>query len=368
MPSSALAPDAASAPAAAPPSPPTAIDAAWKAVAAPARAFRDAVVAAAQEVRAMLGPVPAASDGKDSLASTSTSTSTLGAFGAGRIDLDRFASLAGKPRSVEAPARARLTAALQVLESIAAREPRDLFHATVPAGHRLGDAVSAALSSLGRAFGAARVAGLLRAGRAEGATREDGLRSFPHALWNRRERRVAPPVVVEVAGADLRAGDLAEFLDGTQKIVLVVRGDGAPAPLVRLVTPGTFVLQTVDGTGLDRFAAAGGPAVAAIFPDAREDVARFVHDPAFGPAPWQRFAIAALPKDPPRHGLSGWSAEQQADEVRHLVACAERPPQGCASHAPAGPGAAPGAPPPASDPARKLAAWLLSNVHLDDPV
>jgi hypothetical protein len=34
--------------------------------------------------------------------------------------------------------------------------------------------------------------------------------------------------VVEVDGGDLQAGGLAEFLDGAQKIVLVVRGPAPP--------------------------------------------------------------------------------------------------------------------------------------------
>ena len=44
----------------------------------------------------------------------------------------------------------------------------------------------------------------------------------------------------------------ATSLDGREKIVLVVRGTVAPAPLARCITPGTLVLQTADGTGLDR--------------------------------------------------------------------------------------------------------------------
>ncbi len=78
--------------------------------------------------------------------------------------------------------------------------------------------------------------------------------------------------MVAVDGSEVHAGALAEFADGREKLVLVVRGASAPAPLARCITPGTLVLQTDDGRGLDRVAAFDGPAIAAIVPEGAADV------------------------------------------------------------------------------------------------
>jgi hypothetical protein len=229
----------------------------------------------------------------------------------------------------------------------------------VPAGGDLRAGVARALADLGRAFGAVRTFEVARSGGRRAGEAAAALDGFPYARWSRGERRAAPPLVVAVDGADLRAGVLAEFLDGAQKIVLVVRGPCAPAALVRLVTPGTFVLQSADGTGLDRFAEWGGPGIAALVPDT---AARFAHDPAGGAAAWQRLSVAHLPEGDPRISVGGASGAQQAEELRQLRMLAARP------EAPPGAVAVPvaGAAPQAADPADKLAAWLLSQVDLSD--
>jgi hypothetical protein len=152
-----------------------------------------------------------------------------------------------------------------------------------------------------------------------------------------------------VNGADVRAGGLAEFLDGGVHIVLIVDGPCAPAPLARLVTPGTVVLQTTDATGVDVFSRFEGPAVMALVPPA---AACFVHDPNGGRAAWQRLRIWNRPTTLPRHALGGSSAWQQAEELRQVDALAERPSlEGAPVEAlvPAGSG----------DPADRLASWLL---------
>jgi hypothetical protein len=102
---------------------------------------------------------------------------------------------------------------------------------------------------------------------------------LPFEEWTKAERQARPPIVLRVQGTDLHAGGLERFLDGGQHIVLIVEGPSSPAPLARLVTPGTLVLQTNDEFGLEEFANATGPAIAAIVPDT---AARFLHDPGAG--------------------------------------------------------------------------------------
>ncbi len=121
----------------------------------------------------------------------------------------------------------------------------------------------------------------MRGGRYRPAEHDSLLDAAEFRAWNKAERRFAPPLVVEVDGADLHAGALLDFADGREKIVLVVRGAMPPAPLVRCITPGTFVLQTVDGTRPRPLAAFDGPAIAALVP---EGAAVFLHDPGAGAA------------------------------------------------------------------------------------
>ncbi len=164
--------------------------------------------------------------------------------------------------------------------------------------------------------------------------------------------------MVDIDGGDLRAASLAEFIDGRQRILLVVEGECPPAPLVRLIAPGTFVLQTHDGSGLDRLAAWQGPGIAALVPDC---AVQFVHDPAAGAASWERLQILSVPERPPRRPVSGLSVAQQIEEMDLLQSLAARPAGAAAAASPAGAAAA------AADPADRLATWLLSQVDLSDP-
>jgi hypothetical protein len=134
--------------------------------------------------------------------------------------------------------------------------------------------------------------------------------------------------------------------------VLLVDGRAAPAPLARLIAPGTFVMQSEDGSQLSRLAAFDGPGVAAIFEE-RGMAARFVHDPSGGGRLADRLEVTHLP-DRPRSRVAGVSAERQAEELawlRELQALA------AAAAAPS-PGSAAAGPQPAT-PADQLAAWLL---------
>ena len=130
--------------------------------------------------------------------------------------------------------------------------------------------------------------------------------------------------------------------------------------LARLIAPGTFVLQTSDATGLERFAAWDGPGVLALVPD---EAARFVHDPAAGATVWDRLTVTFLPSEPPRKPIGGLSAAQQAEELALLAALASKP-AGAAVEPGAGSGSVAAA--AAADPVDKLAAWLLRQADQGD--
>ena len=280
---------------------------------------------------------------------------SLGRFGEGRIDAAGFAALFPPVVTSSPEALAALERALVIVRAV--RERGDaLFVVNVAPGQRLGAALDDALAAVGRAFGAVVLAEFVRSGRHE-PDEERLLQAQPFRLWNKTERRFAPPLVVLVDGADLQAGALMDFADGREKIVLVVRGASPPAPLARCVTPGTFVLQTVDGSGLDRVAAFDGPAVAALVP---EGAAVFLHDPAGGKEPWQRMSVKHIPAAP-KKALGGQSAWQMAEDLRIVVDLATTP----FSVPVAGPG--PAAPAVgAADATDKIAAWLLGQAGLQD--
>jgi hypothetical protein len=227
----------------------------------------------------------------------------------------------------------------------------DLFRVTLDGKTTLHDAVAARLADLGRAFGAARVAR-----DAEAQLPPDrhaaALERFPFGRWNKDERRLAPPLVVETRGADLLAAGLAEFLDGHVKLALVVSGDTSPAPLARLIAPGTYVQQAGALSDLAGFVAWEGPGIAALVP---EGGGRFVHDPRAGRSASDRLRIQHLP-DAPRKGIDGISVTQQADELALLLSLSQ--PAGTPAGGPAAAAAAP------ADPAGQLSAWLLAHTDL----
>jgi len=304
-----------------------------------AEAHRSAVAEAGEELRGLL-----AETGSDADAGS------LGAFASGRIDFGRFAGVLSRARTLDAATTARIRAASEVLRELSARTAEKAHVVHVPQGGSIRAAVSEALAESGRAFGAAHVAAAARQHASAGSDAVY-LRAYPFAAWNARERKISPPLVLDVDGADLRAGDLAEFLDGNVKIAVVVRGDCCPAALVRLVTPGVFVAQFGDAAGFARLAKCAGPGVAALVPDR---AAHFVHDPSAGKAVWERLTVVRSPADGFRRAVGPYSVEQQAEEMRQLAALATKP------AAPAAAVAAAPAPAAPADPVDRLAAWLLA--------
>jgi hypothetical protein len=272
----------------------------------------------------------------------------LGQFGGSRIDAALFAAL-GAPRSaLDYASRVRIEDAARVLRALDTLDD-NAFVVDVPQDGHLRFAVASALADLGRAFGAVATIELARAGRFETNAHAGLIDGLAFDRWGKAERNAAPPLIVRVNHQELHAGALADFLDGAVHIALVVDGPCAPAPLVRLVTPGTLVLQTTDTTGVDLFSKFDGPAVMALVPSS---AACFIHDPNGGRSAWQRLRVWNRPTALPRKALGGLSARQQAEELLQLDALSERPSlEGAAldSLIPAGSG----------DPTDRLASWLL---------
>jgi hypothetical protein len=308
--------------------------------------YRSAVAATLEAVRGQL-----ASGQSDVMSRAERLQVQLGPFAAGRIDATRLATFVDGRRSLDASARQRLQRAAAVLDGLIAAGT-DLFHAAVPPGGDLRDGVAAQIATIGRAFAAARVVTAAPAGAAvTGLDEEAALGTFPFGWWSAAERKLAPPLVVTVSGADLAAGALASFVDGTQKLVLVVDGACPPAPLVRLITPGVLVMQAHDPAEIARLAAWRGAAVAALVPSM---AARFVHDPSGGPEAWQRLSFEA-PRESRLARLGAFTASQQAEDLRQLEALGARP-----AAPPAGERAAAAT----AEPVDRLAAWLVQQANV----
>lgn len=315
------------------------------AVAAARDDYRSALIGTVDQLRGLL---EAASGDED--AGVRRASAELGRFATDRIDIEKFSSLFAAGGSLDEASRAHLERAIETLASLAERGD-DLFVARVPRGGDLATAVSRLLAEAGRAFGAARTAELARTGRFRADDHKAWIDHFPPTLWSRREREIAPPLVLRVDGADLRTGALSDVLDGSQKLVLLVEGDAPPAALVRCLTPGVHVLQTDDPEELARIARFDGPAVAALLP---AGCARFEHVPGPDGPVGLRLSVTHVPEEGPRRALGGISAFRQTEDLRQLRSLAAAPAPAVAL--PSADGET--RPAPATD-ADLLAAWIL---------
>jgi len=277
----------------------------------------------------------------------------LGPFAAGRIDLDRMAPFVSANSKLDGEKRDRVQKAFETL--VALKKAGDsLFHGKVEVDGYLRGTLLAALARAGTAFGAGRSVEWALHGIAAPEGVDDALESFPPNLWNRAEKGCAPPLVLEVEGADLKAASLGDLLEGSQKIVLVVNGPAAPAPLVRLITPGITVIQSDDPLDLAALSATPGPGIAALMP---EGAAKFVHAPG-GKSLNERLTVSSLPEQEPKKALGSISVFQQVEELRQLRALAASVQI---------PGAAEKQPAPAGaemDEAGQLAAWLIHQARV----
>lgn len=279
----------------------------------------------------------------------------LGPFAVGRIDPEKFASLVLAVDDVTPEAEGVMERAEQILAEFAVGT--DLHLVSVPKGGDLRDAVKGALNHVGQVFGAARAVELARSGLFDPDQHNVFLSALPFRKWNREERQLAPPLVVELEAEDLLPAGLGEFVDGAVKVVLVVKGPTTPAPLARLITPGTYVVQTAVPADLAGLARSPHPGVALLFDESRAEQARFVHDPDAGEGPWQRLSVSHMPEQPAVG--RGRRAPTWLEELAHLETLARKP-------VGAGPEGAPEveARKEETTAADQLAAFLLSRVDL----
>lgn len=307
-------------------------------------AYRSAIAAAVDEVRALVDRQRAPDDGKaDRVAAE------LGAFAAGRIDTERFSALLSDDDRLDADALDEVEIALAALTELLEADA-SLYTCRVPAGGDLRDAVRAALARAGRAFGAGRAVESVRSG----SSPVPYGKGFGPEQWNRAERGIAPPLVVEVEGADLRVAGLAEYLEGAQAIVLVVRKPAPPAALARLIVPGTLVVQDTSADALGELAAWSGPAVVAVVP---EGAAVFRYRPEEeGPG---ELTVTSVPEEAPR-AIGTMSAPRQRADL-DLLELLEGAVTGRVVVA------ATGAVVEREDPADRLAAWLLRQATIPEP-
>jgi hypothetical protein len=278
------------------------------AVAEPRARFRTAVESARDQMRAYIASHRADSDER-----ATNSNRELGAFASGRIDTNRFATLFSNSGSVSYEAITRIERFIAGLDEVLAKSD-GFFAIEVPRGGNAATAAADAFGNAGCAFGAVLAFQAAKTGSYRYEQHERRLESFPFNRWNRGERLMAPPLVMEVDGEDFSGDQLAGFIDGNVRIIVVIRGVSSPAPLARLVTPGVLVIQSTTAESLAKLAGYEGPAVAALVPDG---AAIFTHDPRGGPALRDRLGIDYLP-DPPLRSVGSRSVWQQREELAHL--------------------------------------------------
>ena len=323
----------------------------------PREAFRSAVARTVDEIRARLGRQEQSNDAE-------RWTAELGPLGRDRMDPGRIAGIVGEEDALDQESAGRMRAALDVLAELDAAGP-EAFTCRVPPGGDVREEAARALGRLGRGFGAARVAAMTRTGHYREEDHGAFLESFPPRMWNQAERAIAPPLLLEAEGSDLRLAGLAELLDGGQKLVVVVDGPAPPAPLTPLITPRVLVLQTDSPEDMERVADFEGPAAVAVFPEGA-GVARFVHDPGGGSSPADRLTVQAHPDPGELRPVGSLTAFRQSEDLGQLAALARA---GSASGVPEENGVRPDDVEGSGEevqPADRLAAWLLRQASLDD--
>jgi len=311
-------------------------DHALKAIRPRAVLFHSAVATTMEQIRGLL--VGTGESPEDQ-------TIALGNFASGHVDVNRFSAYTRHEAKIEPEAEQPIRAAQRALDDLL-HMGDNLLVLQLAEGDNLGTRVAERLATIGNAFSAAHVVDLSKRGQYREKQHAHLLDGLPYANWSQAERALAPGLVIKLGGADFTPAQVAPYLDAGMKMVFVVEGDAPAAALTRLVTPGVFVQQTADESGLDAFSAWEGTAVAALLP---KGAVTFVHDPAAGEITFERFTTLELPKEIRKRAIGGISAVQQAEDLQLLEALAVVP-------SPAGEAA--------SDPAGKLSAWLLSQTSL----
>ena len=195
-------------------------------------AFHSAVASAEEEIRTYVTHHRGANEYR-----TEQALMELGQFAIGRIDPEKFALLLGSAEELSDEAEVVLDRAEQILAEYATS--MDFHRVAVESGGDLRDVVKDALDHVGQVFGASRAVELARSGLFDPEQHNHFLGQLSFRKWNRAERQLAPPLVVEVEPDDLLPAGLGEFLDGHVQIVLVVKGmtTAAPVPWSGLIAP-----------------------------------------------------------------------------------------------------------------------------------
>lgn len=312
-------------------------------------AHRSAVVSAAEEIRGLLEDGASEPERR-----AERLRDELGPFAGGRIDPVVLATLLPDVAPVGPEVRDVVERALEILEEASVPDA-DEHVLSLWEGADVRDEVRDRLGELGRVFGAARATQLARRGGYDPERHNALLAALPFRDWTYLERTVAPPLVVELGGGDLRPVGLAEFLDGTCRIVLLVRGAAPPAALARLIAPDVWVGQAHEIDAVAALEAREGPGILAVF-DEESGAVPFVHDPLCGRSPSERLDLADG-LDAARELLerSRWKDHTWSQDLAHLISLAG------STLAPAE-ASAPDAEATDAEPdrAERLAAWLLA--------
>jgi hypothetical protein len=282
--------------------------------------------------------------------------SSLGDFAKGRIDPARFANIATGAAPLDNAACAAVERAIEALQSIV-DAGEEQFVVNVSPGELIDERIDERLARFGALFEAATLVETVRRRAYDPQKHGIPVKGRPFRTWSASERRLIPPLVVNVEGIDLDPFLLGRFLDGTARFVLIVKEPCAPAPLARLISPGVFVAQTSDAKVVEKLNGFDAPAVVAIMSGTE---ALFVHDPRGGPAMWQQLEMVRMPDVTVRAPLGSRSVRQQREDLAHLKALVEPP------SLPSAPIVTQGIDGSISDPVERLTAWLLDQSNRAD--
>jgi hypothetical protein len=325
--------------------------------------YRAAMASTRSQMTDYLAAHRAQTTGHEVVAATS-----LGTFASGRLDANKFAAAFQGIRVLSGEDSQRIARCIATLEALL-EAGDDLFYCEIPAGGDFSAMLDAAIARLGRAFGAALVFKAVKTQVFRDSVHLPLLDAFPFDRWNRLERLVAPPLVVSVEGSDAEPASLARFVDGRMHLVLITRGAAPPAAFVSLISPGAFVMQTMETADVARSVDARGPAIVALVDDA---AARFSHDPGAGKRLGDRLRVQFTPAESPKHSVGRLSVSQQAEQLAQLnalIAAGRAELQASSAQAMdvVGSAAAAAHARGETDAVDTLAGWLLSNAGVPDP-
>lgn len=252
---------------------------------------------------------------------TGTAGSSLGEFASGRVDPQRFALISAVAVPLDVVSHAVLDRAIDALDGLLSGGD-ELFIVNVPAGASVAAMVGERLAKFGSAFGIAGLINLVRRRVYDPLAHGLPFEEHPFEKWTSGERRIAPPIIILTPGENIDPFELARYVDGSIRIVVIADGPCAPAPLARLISPGVIVAQCDGATIPSNIEGFSGPAVIGMLD---EHSALFVHDPRLGASAWKRLSVSRLPAAKARKSIGRRSVAQQREDLALLESIAEQP-------------------------------------------